>query len=280
MDSISIYPNGFIYNREKLPNISISHLAQSRRGSICGFSSSSRRRMRSYLLTNHVPGFQLVGITLTLPWNDDTWTIDEFSSVLHRFRIAWLRRFPSSGCVFRVELQVRRVPHLHLVAWHSPCDLPSLRDDYTFLWSRSFSDYHGGSLSGFLRYGIKVDTDLNYTGTVRYLCDHASKSKQAQLGYPGKQWGIWGRINFSPLPSRLVDLDDSSLVILSRYVRKLSRFRVSADCVFGSRLSKSAKLRRVNYLQPSTIDRILGFCNHCIAPQSVTRPQKKAVSEA
>lgn len=230
-----------------------------KRGKIGSFSSASRLRLRSALLSLRLPGGVRVGVTLTLPWRLDDWSsaMGAFRDVMHRFRVAWLRRFPDCGCVYRVELQVRGAPHVHLVAWHFPGTLDDLPGVYFTLWLNALQGLRGGSMSSFARHGVSLDKEMNLIASIRYLCDHGSKRKQAQLGYKGKQWGILGLANLSRWQGFPLEVSDHEFLLLSRFLRRLSRFRVRADCVFGCKLSRLKHINRIVYCSDDIIIRFL-----------------------
>lgn len=237
-----------------------------KRKTIKKFSYDSRLRMRLALLTGDVKGCRRIGVTLTLPWPVvDSSVMDDFKDVMHRFRVAWLRAFPSSACVFRVELQQRGAPHVHMISWHSFPFSPYLSDTYFLLWFRAVRDLRGASYSDFARFGVRVDNVPNIGAAMRYLCDHATKKKQAQLGYKGKQWGILGRANFSFSLGISLPLGERETVLLLRQLRRLSRFRVveKSDspwhrfpCPFGSKKVGGKRLNRVVYFSRDNVFRI------------------------
>ena len=256
MREIRLYGVGV--NLGKKP-VKVAFKGGGRRGKIGSFSSASRLRLRSALLSLRLLGGVRVGVTLTLPWHIDDWTsaMDDFRSVMHRFRVAWLRRFPNCGCIYRVELQVRGAPHVHLVSWHYADTLAELPEAYFTLWLNAVQDMRGGSLSSFARRGVCVDSRMDLIGSIRYLCDHGSKRKQAQLGYKGKQWGILGLANLSRWQGFPLEVSEREFLLLSRFLRRLSRFRVKAKCVFGSKLSRLKSLNRIVYCSDDTIIRFL-----------------------
>lgn len=228
------------------------------RGKIEGFSSASRLRLRLALLRYKLDNGSRVGVTLTLPWVVSDWSavMSDFREVMHRFRVYWLRMFPDCGCVFRVELQKRGAPHVHMVAWHKLPFPSDLSDRYFRLWFDSLSrDLRGGSFSDFARHGVRIDSCPNVIASIRYLCDHASKKKQAQLGYKGKQWGILGKANLRAYGGFSFELNEREFVLFRRFLRRLCRFRVKSDCVFGSRLSHVSCITKVIYCSDSTIER-------------------------
>lgn len=268
--NISIFPNGISVEKSRVsvfvPSSGLG-VTGVKRGKISAFSFSSRLRLRLALLSLYIPNFNRYAITLTLPWLVDDWAscMSDFKQVLHRFRVYWLRCFPRCACVYRVELQKRGAPHLHIVSFHPSGD--GLSDKYFLLWFKALNGLRGGSYSDFARRGVKVDLVPNISGVIRYLCDHSSKSKQAQLGYMGKQWGIIGRSNLSSyLPDR-VSLSDQQMILFLRFLRKVTRFRLARSsrypsglpCVFGSKLVGGRSSCRVSYVSENCIKKFLSF---------------------
>lgn len=274
-DRVAIYDNGIKFSFIK-KNSELSQYAKNNkticdktRSEILTFSKSSRRRMRDFMLRYYVPGMLRCGVTLTLPWQNQNFDsslknfevdyLAEFSKVVHRFRVYWLRRFPDCGCVYRVELQQRKVPHLHLISYHSSSDISNLKDDYFRLWLLSVRHLYGGKLSSFSRYGVYLDTQLSSVRALQYLSDHSSKSKQAQLGYKGKQWGIWGRENFSLLRGCVFHFDSyKQYHFFRRHVFRFRRFTIkNIPCVFGCKKSVVVSVSQsVHFLSRSTLKRL------------------------
>lgn len=260
MESLSIYDNGVMFSTGK---VSCANKTPSvKRGGIKSFSYSSRLRLRSFLLCWHVPERERFCITLTLPWHMDSWSsvMDDFKNVVHRFRVSWLRLFPGDGLVYRVELQRRGAPHLHIVAFHSECSLSDLHDKYFLLWHRALqSDLRGGDYYYFYKHGVKVEAVKSNVAVIRYMCDHASKSKQAQLGYLGKQWGVLGRVNFRKNDSESFVFPREFDIFLRRHLSKAVRFRVKSKCVFGFRLSHRRRLSKVVYVNGALVKRLYDY---------------------
>lgn len=254
-----------ILSRSVLNNLG---LLPSKRSKILTFSKSSRRRMRDFMLRYYVPGMVRCGVTLTLPWqnqnhdslkNFEVDYLSEFEKVVHRFRVSWLRRFPNCGCVYRVELQKRKVPHLHLISYHSSSDIPYLKDDYLRLWLFSVRHLYGGKLLFFSLYGVHLDTQLSSVRALQYLSDHSSKSKQAQLGYKGKQWGVWGHDNFKLLRGCVFHFDSyEHYHFFIRHVFRFRRFIIkNIPCVFGCKKSSAvSSFQSVQFLSKSTLKRL------------------------
>ena len=290
-DRVSIYDNGIKFSFIK-KNIELSkcgkynnHICDSilsrstlnnlgflpsNRSKILTFSKSSRRRMRDFMLRYSVPDMVRCGVTLTLPWKTQNYDsslknfevdyLSEFEKVVHRFRVSWLRRFPDCGCVYRVELQQRKVPHLHLISFHRFEDLPFLKDDYFRLWFLALQKIlYGGKLSSFVKYGVDLDTQLSSLRALQYLSDHSSKSKQAQLGYKGKQWGVWGLDNFKLEKGQIFKFSSVyQFNFFKRHIHKFRRFNIkNVPCVFGSKKSHIVQVVQTHqYISSSTLRRL------------------------
>lgn len=221
-----------------------------KRGEITGFSAAARRRMRDAMLSRWIPGAYLVGVTFTVPWRGTNFQplLDEFRACWHRFGIAFRRRFDHSAIIYRVELQQRGAPHIHALCWLHPLDAaaamgapvaPVVADGvykaadgfFREMWVNSVKNLHRGSLRHFRKHGVKVEPIRNAGAMFRYLADHASKHKQAQLGYKGKQWGIVGEGNLERRDSVLLPSFDSFKheAIFNRLLRKVMRYRLTIE---------------------------------------------------
>ena len=87
----------------------------------------------------------------------------------------------------------------------------------------------------------------NGSGWTRYLCDHATKTKQGQeaKGY-GRHWGVVGREKFVENRAALsVNLSDKAFSVWLRAVGKMSRPRIAAKCVFGFKQGYRSRRGRV-----------------------------------
>lgn len=220
------------------------------RGEIGIFSTASRRRMREAMLTRYIEEAHLVGATFTVPWKGSNFAplMDEFRECWHRFGVAFRRAFPHSAMIYRVELQERGAPHIHALTWLAKEDtseargtpvVPHAPDVVLFLaqfrithdWLRSVHDLHRGSYRAFERYGVKVEPIADAGAMFRYLADHASKHKQAQLGYKGKQWGIIGESNLSKREPLVLPpfVSPKHEAIFLRLLRKVMRYRLTFE---------------------------------------------------
>lgn len=256
MNSINVYSRGF---RLVKGNCSANRKApDSVRGSVTSFSRASRLRLREFLLTRHVPDRVPVGVTLTIPeQTDKKLALECFSVAVHRLRVYFVRRC-STGFVWRVELQRNRMPHLHIIVW----DFPSV--DHQSFWLRLWSDivlklFEVPSLSAFLRCGVRCQVLDGSIAAFRYLCDHSGKSKQAQLGYVGRQWGVVGRSHFQRNSSVQLVIPPCMESSFFRHVRRLLSFSVKCPCVFGSKHVRRSGLNAVSYVGEVTVYRLLRF---------------------
>lgn len=206
----------------------------SKRSVISSFSSHARLRLRESLAKYTLPGCVQYGLALSLPWRDlpdDTCAI--YKRLFHLFGVKFRRSFPSSAAIFRHELQVRRAPHTHMVLYLGALDSQQndvlLRDRICDLWLSALDvvGYYGGSRAHAYAHAVDLIRLQGCEAMFRYICDHTSKSKQAQLGYEGKQWGI---LNRSLLVGANVPLfrfpDEHGKVEFVRTITKLGRFNV------------------------------------------------------
>lgn len=256
---LKLYENGFIVQKDVVSGSASVPL--NGRGKIISFSASARRRLREFLLTKHVADRLRVGFTLTLPFRAD-WAaekeMDFFRSSINRFCVAFRRRWPSDGFVYRVELQHRGAPHLHAVLYTSVEDLALLQFAlFSLWWSAIKGRVPFGRVADFRVFGVVVSPLPSVGGAIRYVADHASKRKQAQLGYRGKQWGVVCRKNFVDCSFSALWLFDDDFVRFSRLAVRVQRFRLLCPCVFGSKLVGRKHLARVNYVSCVSVNRAL-----------------------
>lgn len=258
--NIKIFKNGILVRREgKVKSGSIG----SKRGSVDGFSLSSRRRMREFLLCRSVKGSMLYGVTLTIPSPLDELKTEEenrakrekiflkFRVCLQRFFVYFKRRFPDSACVWRIEIQQNAMPHLHIVSYHFSFVSTS---DYLSLWFSCISGVFSiPSLLNFSRYAVKVDLLDGRIAAFRYVCDHGSKHKRSQLGWIGRQWGVLNRSRFSDSTSLHYSIPDK---LVPRFLRDVSRSvssRFRCPCVFGSKIYRRKSRFKISYISELTI---------------------------
>lgn len=255
-----------------------------RRGAIRTFSRHSRLRLRDSLANACLAASDTFGLTLTVPWQNGSVGLSgallEYRVCFNRFTTYFRREFPFSACIFRHELQQRKMPHCHLVCFIAFQDLKKgeglkqIQQRMFLLWLRSLNgSLHGGSLLAFSRHGVKLEHLADQDAMFRYVSDHASKSKQAQLGYQGKQWGY---INRSVLSSRVKIRYEfrfqADLWFFQRHVEKCCRFFVEAPCVFGKKLSRHTHGVSVLFVRGSTVRKLIRYISKNRFAAFVSRP--------
>lgn len=271
--------------------------AGGRRGAISGWSSASRRRMREFLVSHTFPeGWCCYGVTLTVPGED----VDEvmkagasgrsfFDECVRQFGQA-IKGKLGGGMVWRKELQVRKMPHLHGLVilpekpfytfqgkafpfqeyvkwlWFHYIDriLPLLscpmRDGVPEMFVKEAEKW--GKYSGWWkvhtmggcaynwrpewarhcipwawRYCVNVQGNGSKGAWLRYLQDHATKSKQAQVMESGRNWAVVGRSRFQAASMESVDLSVKQYAQVIRYQGRLATPQVKKPgVVFGRAL--------------------------------------------
>lgn len=262
-NSVTVYDRAVKYHRIPTYDCRIAGRQPSKRSKITYFSRHSRLRLREAIAKNHISNSSCYGLTLTLPWKDFNdnkfvrdflnWNDDNITNIyqecFNRFTLNFRRRFPNSGCIFRHELQQRKIPHCHLIVYVSNIDLDHSVDALKasvlpLWWSALQGQFFGGDQIGFFKYGIHAEKLTDNLSMFRYLADHSSKSKQAQSGYIGKHWGFINKKLFQLVdPLKINFADEKSRVFFSRHISKVCRFSISFD-----RWSKSRnKIPRVDH---------------------------------
>ena len=200
------------------------------------FSEASFRRLRQFCVTHDCSG-QCWGITLTIPGN-----------ILHWF---WVRdyvhllsvwaNYHLVPMIWRCELQQRGQPHVHLVCYCNAENCVKLMLEWQRLLMRSgkcisiekLEDgvkdlvwvnrmFVNGAHHAF--YLEKLEGDFR---SWRYLVAHQSKGKQSQQGWLGRQWGVVNRKQMIIDPGFELSLDDKRAYMLRRWLRRLTRRRIS-----------------------------------------------------
>ena len=112
---------------------------------------------------------------------------------------------------------------------------PALHGAFLQMWGNALKNtgvpVTRRAAAGFRLHGVRLQAVSGLGQMTAYLADHASKKKQAQLGYPGKQWGIIGRKNRTPdhggaiLPDPVTPYEMRILELYARYTGRLTRYR-------------------------------------------------------
>lgn len=278
-----------------------------KRGLIKEFTRHTALRLRDALATNTVPNSETFGITLTVPWLSDEINFDSrlnrYDECFNRFCCNLRYALPNSASIFRHELQQRKMPHTHIVIWLSDIDranYPKASDIKALVWSywsRAMKgELYGGSMEAFFKYGVKVDAVKSNIAIMRYLCDHTAKSKQAQLGYLGKQWGYINRKFFKSPCVHCFRMTPQQALQVSRTLSRLSRFSLvkgvsccscdgtvnglvfrrmhtmARSCPFGSKKIPRHKLNSVVFLNKSTSLKLFKFLGIRCVEVDLSRP--------
>lgn len=294
---IEVFESGVFIPKQGMnfvPNCLTDKTKRKERGSITSFSYHARQRLRRALVEFRHPNAYRLGFTLTLPWRDVVWddqkTLDQFRECFNLFSTKFRQAFPKSSAIFRVELQQRKAPHIHAI-WYldkseaikrgwfarTPAEAgaPDERDallSLPFLANTKISSFWTSSvpvgpvdnIRGFLDHGARVDRIASDGQMFRYLADHASKSKQAQLGYRGKQWGFIGRRNLvkstpDEFAFRRGEDGARGKAVLLRTLRKVCRYRVQAPgAAFGSKYVSSRRSVGAFYVSGRTARLLFG----------------------
>lgn len=222
--SMKVYPFGFSCTQDKLvvdDREQPAHLKDLKRGEITTLSRKSRQRLREFMLTHHREGCDPFSITMT---THQVYSPEQWESIVKRFRTSLARKFPDWPACWRVELQTRQTPHLHTL-FYAPKELPAhvVRECIANLWlkaSREDQDRHAQKHSVFCSEGYDG-------GWIRYITLHSSKHKQEQLGWKGRQWGIWNAKAWQDVePLTEGELTHGQRVQLARRLRAHSRNRL------------------------------------------------------
>lgn len=188
VSSVGVAARGNFSSGRKLKKVE-----RSKRGKCQGMSPSSRRRLVRFLGAYSVVDRDMYGMTLTVP--------DCADVVLWRER--WTRFALECGrndlpFVWRVELQKRGVPHVHLIFWGSDFAAQFLRSLWFFVWGL---ENHPAALE----YGVDIRR-IQDDGWALYLIYHQFKHDKHQVGWQGRHWGIVCKRLFSPIPTIRYDL--------------------------------------------------------------------------
>lgn len=210
---LKIYPSGFIIRHAgKLP---IEPPEPGERGKIEGFSAKAARRLKEAAMTMEVVDYIPLSFTFT---THAVLTDAKWRAVMKRFRVRV--KWNEWAGIWRVELQRRQTPHLHCVLWLPVIHLA--QGDWFEVVRKAWLECTGEIADPEAFRNAVMGKVLENAGWIVYLALHDSKHKREQLGWIGKQWGIWNRERFtqrkeSPM-SR--DLTEGQLRVLRRLLNR------------------------------------------------------------
>ncbi len=203
-----IYPSGVVLEGVKTP--SIPPVGDAQRGAIEGFSHAAARRLREAFFTLHVPDYDLWAFTLT---THGIFTSARWRETMMRFRQS-VKRSHWAG-IWRVELQKRKAPHAHVAMWLPVgANVEGVRD----LWLKATGETNDPAAFKWAVLGKLIPHDSH--GWAVYMGLHNGKNKEAQLGWLGKQWGVWNREIFEERDAKTATLSPPQHALFLRILRK------------------------------------------------------------
>lgn len=258
-----------------------------KRGKIKGWSRSSRRRMRRFMVCHVLPDdWLLVDTSLTIPGDlsDDDMEKRLFSDWSWRaVRAGW-------AVVWRLEIQSRDVRHWHCIVGLPPGQGGQHTTDINTSWwdaVERLGPYHGLGVVDGVGYRVqdwrsrmaiggahavscltKCQPAEGGSSWMRYMMDHASKTKQHQVAYgKGRHWGVINRKCFERALSECDDLtDDQFFKWLRMYQRLVTRSHVKQGVPFGRCLRRRARCGRygqtVRFTHKETVRRLVDLVRH------------------
>lgn len=224
-----------------------------KRGKVVGFSVASARRLRHLLFG--VDYTDAVAVTLTHPivMNNMRGPEAAFDAIRsNSSRMPWLK-----SLIWRKEVQCSGTPHYHCIVFPSEGVEPSeaaesLVDSWIDECVKGF-DAPQIFKDGMRADMVKAHHDkrrpsivvMDGSCYVRYILDHESKHKKEQARTEGRAWGVWNRSRLPRLFPEDVELTDAEYWLLSRILRKVTRYSVKCDCVFGWRHTRGRRARGI-----------------------------------
>lgn len=192
------------------------NLPEEKRGDITSFSKASARNLRNWLLTMYQPEKIPLSATLT---TQEIYTPERWREIVKRFRTSM--NYKKISGVYRVELQKRKTPHLHCIFWVNKDSLENM-NTIRNAWLQSVGENTWENQ----KYGVKFSAIHNEAGWYLYQTLHSSKHKKEQLGWIGKQWGIWCRSQFVERAPEVQELSQENYAVICRRLRRWSVTRV------------------------------------------------------
>jgi hypothetical protein len=259
---LSVWPDGFEITPDKiLTGEQPEHLKEALRGEIKGFSAKAAGRLRQWLVENwagSVSRRNPFAVTLTARTD---FTPEQWRSVVKRFRQTLSRKCPDWAWCWRVELQKRGTPHLHCIAWGPAAPAPVVLASVRCWWLAATGEAEDTASQKFAVMLRDIDGG-QASGWLVYCALHNGKSNGAQLGWKGKQWGLWNNSAWAPRPaSARGNLPLASRVQFLRRLRRWSRGRNGRAKPLASpwRVQSHHTVRRC--LNQSTVGQLLRGLN-------------------
>jgi hypothetical protein len=265
------------------------------RGEITGFTSKAARRLKRAFMELYVPNRVLWSFSLT---THAVFTPDQWRGAMKRFRCGLVKR--GWAAIWRVELQRRQAPHLHCAFWLPQGDG---LNDVRLLWLRCTRELDDEAARA---HAVKGDPiKQGDGGWAAYMGMHSGKHKEEQLGWLGKQWGLWNVSAFAVREPVRATLNSKEHSRFLRCVRRLEtaerrrhflrlkmealsmaqRFPIAAAAFDRKVARMRGRLRvpvmhsrMIRLMKGSTAVRILDWCKGAGVESTPDRPQAVAQS--
>jgi len=199
-----------------------------KRSKVSRFTKGSRRRLMNTIASierdAELPDF----VTLTYPENFPT--IEQSKRDLKIFLQRLARKFPQSGCIWKLEPQERGAPHFHMLVWG--CETKSL-----FGWvCDNWYDIAGQGdhyallfLKGLLKDSKPCVAKVrSWRGVWSYASKYLGKTFEvAEWGnkWTGRYWGIAKRDNIPFGKQAKVDLTERQVIQIMRFQRRYAHIK-------------------------------------------------------
>jgi hypothetical protein len=232
LHDIRIFPLGFQLSRKGDPVLDPLADLPVGRGTITTFTAKAARRLKRAFMELEVPGATLWSFSLT---THGVLSPEEWRAAMKRFRCAMVKR--GWAGIWRVELQRRKAPHAHVALW-----LPLKADfnDVRLLWLRCTRELDDEMARQHAVQGRPIpDRD---SGWGVYMGCHSGKKKEEQLGWVGKQWGVWNASIFAARRPETATLSRPETVSFCRVIRKLEASKRRNHCRGLSRRLARARI--------------------------------------
>lgn len=185
-----------------------------KRGEIDGFSPAAASRLRDFCVTREVPGRVPLSFTCT---TKGLMTPKQWRASWKRFRTR--ARAAGVPFVYRVELQKRKAPHVHGVAWVNPVH-QGHEEHRRLFWEGWLECVKEQDDPDSRRHAVDTRIIENH-GWLVYIALHHGKHKGAQLGWEGKQWGVVGGEMFKRRAALTWQMTDGERYRFQRIMRRV-----------------------------------------------------------
>lgn len=267
------------------PVMKINRKHPAKRGIIRTFSKASARRLRHFMLFMGKPeGWQECALNFSIPPPEvgntrarELWR--DFSNMV--VKRGW-------GMVWRVEIQERKELHWHGIGI-TPPSIKHPTSHWTCLWWDAIrglghvkfdtpykgkdGTYRNGILEASDRMEmpgakkraavIETDGQSSAGAWLRYVQDHTSKTKQAQIPENiGRHWGVVGRKWFGTAEFMVDELPEKEHRMVLRWMQRLATpSRPDEGSPFGRslgwRIKRGSRGRSTWFTRPETVARMI-----------------------